>query len=89
MKNTQYDAVVVGSGPNGFAAAITLQKVGLSVLLIEGRNTVRDGMRTAELTLSDYTHTVRLQKEFIYVLPRSLRAEVYMGYVDTMLRNRY
>jgi phytoene dehydrogenase-like protein len=58
MKNTQYDAVVLGSGPNGFAAAITLQKKGLSVLLIEGRDTVGGGMRTAELTLPGYHHDV-------------------------------
>lgn len=54
----EYDVVVVGSGPNGFAAAITLQQAGLSVLLIEGRDTVGGGMRTAELTLPGYHHDV-------------------------------
>ncbi|MCF0055319.1 NAD(P)/FAD-dependent oxidoreductase [Dyadobacter sp. CY356] len=58
MKNTQYDAVVVGSGPNGLAAAITLQQAGLSVLLVEGRDTLGGGMRTAELTLPGYHHDV-------------------------------
>lgn len=53
-KNTEYDAVVVGSGPNGLAAAITLQREGLSVLLIEGKDTLGGGMRTADLTLPGY-----------------------------------
>ncbi|SEN31818.1 Phytoene dehydrogenase-related protein [bacterium A37T11] len=54
----KYDAVVVGSGPNGFAAAITLQRSGLSVLLLEGKDTVGGGMRTAELTLQGFHHDI-------------------------------
>lgn len=53
-----YDAVVVGSGPNGLAAAITLQQKGLSVLLIEGKPTIGGGLRTAELTLPGYLHDI-------------------------------
>jgi phytoene dehydrogenase-like protein len=58
MKKKDYDAVVVGSGPNGFAAAITLQQAGLSVLLIEGKKTIGGGLRSAELTLPGFTHDV-------------------------------
>lgn len=58
MANIDYDAVVVGSGPNGLAAAITLQRVGLSVLLIEGSKTIGGGMRSCELTLPGYVHDV-------------------------------
>jgi phytoene dehydrogenase-like protein len=53
-----YDAVVVGSGPNGLAAAIAMQQKGLSVLLIEGKATIGGGMRSEELTLPGFIHDV-------------------------------
>ncbi|HJW17357.1 MAG TPA: NAD(P)/FAD-dependent oxidoreductase [Flavisolibacter sp.] len=53
-----FDAIVVGSGPNGLAAAITMQQEGLSVLLIEGKDTVGGGLRTRELTLPGFLHDV-------------------------------
>lgn len=54
----KYDAIIVGSGPNGFAAAITLQQQGLSTLIIEGAETIGGGMRTKELTLTGFKHDV-------------------------------
>jgi phytoene dehydrogenase-like protein len=56
--NPDYDAVVVGSGPNGLAAAILLQQNGLSVLLIEGKDKIGGGLRTEELTLPGFFHDV-------------------------------
>jgi phytoene dehydrogenase-like protein len=53
-----YDAVIVGAGPNGLAAAITLAQAGWSVLLIEGRDTVGGGLRSAELTLPGFLHDI-------------------------------
>src|ERR1700734_2080379 len=53
-----YDAVVVGSGPNGLAAAIVLQQKGLSVLVLEGRSTIGGGLRSAELTLPGFVHDI-------------------------------
>lgn len=58
MTKRDYDAVIVGSGPNGLAAAITMQQAGLSVLLIEGKDTIGGGLRTAELTLPGFKHDV-------------------------------
>src|SRR5690606_38855623 len=52
------DVVVVGSGPNGLAAALTMQQAGLSVLLLEGAPGVGGGMRTEELTLPGFLHDV-------------------------------
>lgn len=58
MEKREFDAVVVGSGPNGLAAAILMQQKGLQVLLIEAKNTTGGGMRTAELTLPGFKHDV-------------------------------
>src|SRR5579863_9329874 len=55
---TDYDAVVVGSGPNGLAAGIALQQKGLSVLLLEGKAEIGGGLRSAELTLPGYLHDI-------------------------------
>jgi phytoene dehydrogenase-like protein len=51
-----YDAVVVGSGPNGLAAAIRLAQEKLSVLLLEANDTIGGGTRSAELTLPGFMH---------------------------------
>ncbi|MEJ7560717.1 MAG: NAD(P)/FAD-dependent oxidoreductase [Pedobacter sp.] len=58
MSNTEFDAIVVGSGPNGLAAAITLRQEGLSVLLIEGKDVIGGGLTSAELTLPGFVHDV-------------------------------
>ncbi|MHA4896817.1 phytoene desaturase family protein [Pedobacter sp. PWIIR3] len=58
MSKTEFDAIIVGSGPNGLAAAITLQQQGLSVLLIEGKEVIGGGLTSAEFTLPGFVHDV-------------------------------
>jgi phytoene dehydrogenase-like protein len=51
-----YDAVIVGAGPNGLAAAVRLAQAGFSTLLIEGNSSIGGACRTAPLTLPGFQH---------------------------------
>lgn len=58
VRRTEYDAVVVGSGPNGLAAAISIAREGHSVLVIEARDKIGGGCRTEEVTLPGFHHDI-------------------------------
>jgi phytoene dehydrogenase-like protein len=58
MMHEEREAVVVGSGPNGLAAAITISQAGHAVLIFEAQDTIGGSARTAELTLPGFLHDI-------------------------------
>ena len=58
MADRELDAIVVGSGPNGLAAAVALAEAGLDVRVFEGEDEIGGGTRSAELTLPGFVHDV-------------------------------
>ncbi|MGI9101112.1 MAG: phytoene desaturase family protein [Terriglobales bacterium] len=64
------DAIVIGAGPNGLAAAIVLARAGVSVLLLEAEETLGGSCRSAELTLPGFVHdTCSAIHPFAYASP--------------------
>ena len=57
-QSQRYDAIIIGSGPNGLAAAITMIHSGRSVAVYEAGDKIGGGMRSAELTLPGFVHDV-------------------------------
>src|SRR5215212_8181260 len=55
-RSSIYDAVVVGSGPNGLAAAVELARNGKRVAVLEGRSTIGGGTRSAQITRQGFVH---------------------------------
>lgn len=85
LEKRDYDAIIVGSGPNGLAAAILLQQNGLSVLLLEGKSEIGGGLRTAELTLPGFKHDIcsaihplAVASPFFETLPLALHGLEYI-----------
>lgn len=58
LEKRDFDAIIVGAGPNGLAAGIYLQQNGLSVLIVEAQNKPGGGLRSAELTLPGFIHDI-------------------------------
>src|SRR5690625_160042 len=57
-KRYDYDAIIIGAGPNGLAAAIRLASDGLTVKVFEAGTSVGGGTRTEELIRTGYFHDI-------------------------------
>src|SRR5690606_21499430 len=71
---SKYDAIIIGSGSNGLAAAIRLQKLGLRTAIYEQAATPGGATRTEELTLPGFKHDVGSA-----ILPMGMASPFFSG----------
>src|SRR2546430_1161420 len=88
QRMNQPDAVVVGSGPNGLAAAITIAQTGRKVIVFEAGPAIGGGVSSAELTLPGFVHDVcsavhpmAVQSPFFRTLPLAALGPGAMAHV--------
>ncbi len=81
---TAVDAVVVGSGPNGLAAAVTLAEAGLSVTVVEGDEHAGGGCRTEALTLPGFRHDVCSTVHPLVLMSPFFRQPAFDGLRDAL-----
>ena len=72
MSGARYDAVVVGAGPNGLSAGITLARRGRSVLVVEAADRPGGAVKSEQLTLPGFVHDV-----FSAVYPAAVASPVF------------
>jgi phytoene dehydrogenase-like protein len=74
ISNASYDAVIIGSGPNGLAAAIAIAETGRRAIVFEAAETIGGGCRSAQLTLPGFVHDICSAVHPLATTSRAFRA---------------
>src|ERR1700736_6223403 len=89
MSPARWDAVVVGAGPNGLMAAITLGRAGMATLLLEAESTPGGACRSAELTLPGFTHDLGAAVHLFALAAPALRSVPFENHGTSFVHGVY